>query len=489
MPRTRQLAQICPICGAKIALEKPRCDQCGAYLRGLPEDTAKIVPLRRAEMGNSSKPPKSAYDMGDGETEGDFDLSEAALPRAPFPVVFLGMLTFGVVVGISAFLLWWFTRSQPTTGVALLPPSQLPAPAAVSATITLTPTPNTRFVTFTPAPVATFEIVSTSPGWVTPTAAGMTVLAAPPTNTRVALLPTSLLPTGAFFTVTPIPPSPTLTPTVGPCLEKARAGDTLSALAIRCGHKHMDVIPEILRLNDMKSAAELQIGQEIIIPRPTEIGSLTTDSSEDGLPPADSMGEVLPPGVMYYTVKKGENALEILIKLGITMGTLSNLNPEVLFAGCEFGMPSGGPECTVILYEGQRLRVPAPTPTPTLPPTLTGSETPTPTATATFNAPISQFPSENMLFEKYEFPTLRWSSTGRLAADEAYLITVINTTAGITYIMTTRDTSFQLPPNWQPLDGQRHRFTWQVGVARVQGTNAIPLPYQTEVRAFTWVSR
>jgi hypothetical protein len=71
-----------------------------------------------------------------------------------------------------------------------------------------------------------------------------------------------------------------------------------------------------------------------------------------------------------------------------------------------------------------------------------------------------------------------------------YLITVRDVTANVTYIGTTRELSFQLPPDWQPTDGKRHVFEWSVAVAlKNESGTPTPTAFTTETRTFTWMSR
>ncbi|MCC6975251.1 MAG: LysM peptidoglycan-binding domain-containing protein [Anaerolineae bacterium] len=485
-------------------LEKPRCDKCGAILRDLPEKTARIIPVTTGSGRSMGRFPNviEAPIRTDWEA-GESDLHEAVMPRAPLSFIVVGVIVFTIPIVVGGLLLLLVSFALTKQGVAdyledVTPFSRYNPSVTATREENLNPqTPAQTPLVMPPFVTATMssalELVTPIPSGVVPIGlqptsgpiSTMTMLAPPPTNTRIVIIPTS-----SFPTITPVPPTPTLTPTRGPCVQKAQSGDTVFGLASRCGHRDMAVVVEVLRLNNMKSAAELQIGQELIVPWPTPQGGEAVAAQPGETPVASEMGaEELPPGVMIYVVKQGDTALSIVYNLNITMRILQDLNPEVRFEGCDYGLASGGPSCNVMVFEGQRLRVPAPPPTATIPPTLTGSETPLPTATATFNAPFSQSPSDNMLFEAFEFPTLRWTSSGRMAQNESFLLTISNTTAGITYIITTRETSFQLSPEWQPTDGRRHTFTWKVGIARIDGNNAIPLPYTTETRTFTWMSR
>jgi hypothetical protein len=147
----------------------------------------------------------------------------------------------------------------------------------------------------------------------------------------------------------------------------------------------------------------------------------------------------LQPGVAWHTVIKDENIIMIAVEYGATLRVLSELNPEITFSQCDFGLGTGGENCVVQLYEGQQVRVPAPTPTPTIQPSPNGNETPTPTATATFNAPTALSPSDRAFFTKDALVTLRWVATGSLGPGQAYLVRVIDETANKSYEATSQD--------------------------------------------------
>lgn len=310
---------------------------------------------------------------------------------------------------------------------------------------------------------------------------------APPTNTRFVQLPTLSL-----ATVTPAPPTPTAEPTRGPCMQKVTAGETVISLAIKCGHKDYEVVNLILRINNLDSPSELQLGQDLEIPYPTVMGS-TADpamAAESGDAIASLPEPTLPAGVRWYTVQAGETALSIVFTLNIGMRDLQNLNPELRFEQCEFGVQGGGPDCNVTLYENQKIRVPAALPTATPTVTPNGSETATPTMTATFNAPSSTSPDDKMLFEQIDLPTLRWVASGQLAQNEVYLVVITDQTASKVYTYATRELSFQLPAEWQPTDGSPHVFEWYIVISKLgAGNTAIPGTYSTERRIFTWMSK
>ncbi|MFQ3535502.1 MAG: LysM domain-containing protein [Aggregatilineales bacterium] len=478
--------QLCPICAAQQPLEALRCRECGAALRGtpLPTITPPLTPTPRPTPIRVVPPP-----LANAEAD-EIDLYEGALQLSSLPFVLLGALIALILLGIGLFL--WLQERENARLAALLSatPTNIPPSLTPSLTPTITPTPLPGTdVSYLITPLS-IVILPTLPPTPTPFLSptfppeGMRLMP-PPTNTRLFVVPTLNIPT-----VTPIPPTRTPTPTLGPCIQKAAPGDTLYAMALRCGHRDAAILEVILRRNNMSSPAQLQVGQEIEIPRPTVPGQLNAELEEADPFAAARLEPTLPPGVMWYTVKRGETAVGIVLERGITMSILSNLNPEILFEGCDFGQPGGGASCRVMVYEGQRLRVPAPTSTPTIPPTPSGSETPTPTVTPTVNAPFSLSPSNNMLFDSFELPTLRWTTTGQLSIGEVYLVTVVNRTTQQTYNVTTRELFFTLPAEWQPADGRRHTFAWQVTIAEVRdGNTVIPSTRQTEVRTFTWQSR
>ncbi|NDJ75187.1 MAG: SH3 domain-containing protein, partial [Chloroflexi bacterium] len=62
--------------------------------------------------------------------------------------------------------------------------------------------------------------------------------------------------------------SPTLLPAM--CIQVVQSGDTLLDLIFRCGYDSLDrmLLDTILEMNNMNSAAELVIGQEVMIPWP-----------------------------------------------------------------------------------------------------------------------------------------------------------------------------------------------------------------------------
>lgn len=301
----------------------------------------------------------------------------------------------------------------------------------------------------------------------------------PPTNTRI---PPPLLPT--------ITPTVTYTPTEGPCEFVVEQGDTLISLAQACGHRDLAVLDAIVRDNFLECNTCLSIGQTINVPRPTpaeapppEEGdgssniALVSDaaSAEDGAAEdldADAIiatrlaaaEPTLDPNLMYHVVQEGETMASIVWQYDIDAKLLSEINPEIEFARCDFGSPIGGENCTVMLSVGQRVRVPAPPTTPTFTPTPSGSETPTPTPTATVNVPELYSPLEGKTFDGASLVTLRWVTSGTLGIDEVYLVRVINLETEVVHYAFTCDQAIDLPQEWQPQRREPVEFEWAVSV-------------------------
>jgi hypothetical protein len=282
----------------------------------------------------------------------------------------------------------------------------------------------------------------------------------------------------------------------------------------------MAVVDLILEINDMENPQQLQLGQTLEIPWPTptpggppveqepqepaesnesgaeasvetvSVAQVNEFGTPDVLATYQNAEPTLRPGQAWHTVQPGETIISIAVLYDTNLETLSQINPEVPFLQCDFGMATGGPNCSVMLYEGQALRVPVPLPTQTPTPSPVGTLTPTPTPTATFNAPYLLMPDDDARFFADQRVTLRWGGTGTLAAEERYVVRVRDLDLGQDYIALVTDTMYELPGGWQPEDRNRHTFEWTVSVARVDGQNNIlSEDHATDPRQFTWESR
>jgi LysM repeat protein len=463
--------QQCPICGAVQPLSTRKCSICGAVLPGELTPVVSVPPVGEG----AAKDPRAHYDPA----VGDDDLYVGDLPGRMWRLVLVGCagvaLVFGLGIGLVASRMIW-DGHQGNGGARV---ENIPAGSA-----TAPPTATLRGALF-----------------VAPTAVA-----------------TRAMPLG-LATVTPAPPTPTDTPTPGPCYQTAQTGDTVFGMAIRCGHRDMAIVDTILEINHMKSPQELQVGQTLEIPWPTPTpggeptGETSTTAGTGGggaLPATEAAPQVsvnefgtpdmlatyqtaeptLRPGQAWHTVQSGETILSIAIDYDTTIEVLSQINPEIPFLQCDYGSPSGGPNCSVMLTIGQRVRVPVPLPTMTPTPSPAGTLTPTPSATPTFNAPYLLSPPDNAHFRADEMVTLRWGGTGTLAAEERYVVRVRDLGTGEVYMAAITDTTYILPGGWQPSDGNRHTFEWTISVARVDAQyNILSEEHATDPRRFTWDSR
>ena len=302
-------------------------------------------------------------------------------------------------------------------------------------------------------------------------------------------------------------PLPTLVPTEtwtpSPCIHRVAAGDSLIGIISRCGHNSLEIMPTVKAINGIVDETRIQIGQDIVVPLPSATvdplataiqssngsASLQDTSAEDGLallsfePFAPIETPTLLPGLAWHTVAAGESMIAIAVQYDTDAKQLSDLNPEVEFALCDFGLPFGGGECIVDLAEGQTLRVPAPTATVTSVPAHSGSETPVPPITATVNAPFAVGPPDQAFFGAHDQITLRWVATGALAADQVYRIAVSEVGAISRFTAETRDLFYILPPQWQADDDLRHTYIWQVSIVS-QATDTVF--HATGIRTLVW---
>lgn len=434
-----QSFKVCPVCKTLNQPNALVCTTCGTLLTDVSSST-------RTASAAQSVP---AFDDHFGEA----DLMESRAGRsARTGILILGVIAvFAVGLGIGIFL--------------------ANRPASTEADIQALPSITLR-------PSLTFA----------------TVTLGPPTNTAT----NTPLPTGTA----------TETGTPSPCIQIMVAGGSLIAAIINCGYTNLDVMPTVMALNNITDAGSLQLGQEIIIPYP----SATFDPNRATLTPAQSSqtGDIalvanvddmlglntaidpfaptptatLPPGVMWHTIEAGDNIITISVAFNANAKTLSELNPEIDFAQCEFGERFGGPECLVQLQAGQLLRVPAPTATPTLSPTPNPNATATPTMTPTYNEPNIVSPSDRQFFDANALVTLRWVPSATLRSEEAYRIDVTDLTTQTSYTAITTDISFLIPQEWQGSDAQRHDFQWTIGV--INQNNPTVIAFQTQPRLFVW---
>lgn len=485
-PREGRSIQECPICGAVQPLSARTCSICGAVLPG---ERTPILPQEAVE-----RPDKAAKRPRYDPAVGDDDLYTGDLSGRLWRLMLVGavVLAMGIGLGIGLLIARWNDDDGSDGQNAFV--ESLAGTATAQGNMAERDAADTMLQS------------STAPPTSTPRGGGT------PTVDMFMVMPT----------VTPLPPTATATPTPGPCYQTAQTGDTVLGMAMRCGHRDMAIIDTILEINGMRSPEELQLGQTLEIPWPTptpgpptevpseeavdgaagEETSLAVPTSttgaervnEFGTPDAlayyQSIEPTLRPGLAWHQVAAGDTIMGIAYMYEASVETLSQINPEIPFRQCDYGLQYGGENCSVMLYEGQRLRVPVPIPTSTPTPTPHGTFTPTPTATPTFNAPYPLRPEDGRRFMRDEIVTLRWGSTGTLAEGQQYIVRVLDLESDEEHVAFSSETLFQLPDGWQPSDGERHTFEWMVSVGVVDTQQRVTSEdYLTEPRRFTWESR
>ncbi|MBC7814647.1 MAG: LysM peptidoglycan-binding domain-containing protein [Burkholderiales bacterium] len=358
-------------------------------------------------------------------------------------------------------------------------------PAVTTTSCNFTPNPQGA----TPTVMAVTETAVAQVPSETPT---LTVTTAP---TDAEQLQPSELPQVESPTPSPTdaPPteSPTPSETPGPYEHTLQQGETLGYIIQLYGYTDFGVIDQVVALNDnIPDANRLPgAGAIILIPRQTatptpDLNNPTIVAQLTQTTPTQSYftGEL-----MCHTVLPGETIVGIASEYSTTIEVLSQLNPDLFFSGCNFTIPSGGPECNVLISEGLCVNVPMPTPTPTLSPTPSGNETATPTPT--YAPPMVVSPPQNAIAQAGVI-RLQWVSVGELGDQEVYLVQVEDTTNAATFTQVTKDTSLLLPASLIPNDGQTHIINWRVSVARPndQGVYRV-VSGDGPLRTFQWQSQ
>ncbi len=298
---------------------------------------------------------------------------------------------------------------------------------------------------------------------------------------------------------TPTPEEPTLTPsltpTLGPYEHLVQPNETLGYIIQLYGYTDLAIYAEIVRINpNVPNPDTLPVGEVILIPRQTATptptppdGESSTDTAALSTPSAG--GGTSSSTNTCHTVRAGETVIGIAEQYRTNLAVLAQLNPDpVLWNGCNFELPGGGPACAPVLVEGQCFNVPAPTPVPTLSPTPSGSETPTPTPT--YQAPRMVYPPDGAVVEPGSL-RLQWVSVGVLAENEVYLVEITDTTSNHYEPLVTRNTSVWLPDSLTPTDGQTHVINWTVSIASPDPVTGVYIRIGAAglPRTFQWRSR
>ncbi|MFZ0547816.1 MAG: LysM peptidoglycan-binding domain-containing protein, partial [Candidatus Promineifilaceae bacterium] len=276
-----------------------------------------------------------------------------------------------------------------------------------------------------------------------------------PTNTPVPPTPT-LTPTNSPTPTGTIPPTetPTDTPTPLPTdtpkpprFHTVEANETLFGLGLFYGV----TADSIAEANGLPPGSGIQVSQDLVIPWPTATPPLVPIEVEVG-------GQSViadPTDCQFYEIQSGDTLFGIASSSGVDLRALlaiNRLNDQVVLQpGDEICIPK-------IIRDGILPSTPGPSPTPT--------QTPPP------KGPQLLYPIQNSVVEPPEGPlVLQWAAVKDLMPIEWYMVEVTDLSAPDSHPMRgfTRQTAFRVPSAWRPDVVETHLFRWQVSIVQVTG--------------------
>lgn len=272
----------------------------------------------------------------------------------------------------------------------------------------------------------------------------------------------------ATVTITPTPMTPTVTntplPTATPITHTVQQNETCLGIALFYGVS----VQSIVALNNLSVQCILSVNQQLQIPQPTAtVTPLPTATLNEAQKTDAACNKV------NYTVQPAD-----------TLGGIASAYNVPMEAIAEYNGLTGN-----TVFEGQNLTIPlcrqfatpGPSPTPTLPPP--------------YAAPALLLPADGAPFTGSNTITLQWASVGSLAANELYVVTIEDVTAGddtreVAYVT---DTKYIIPSALRPKDNIVHIFRWRVSVVRQTGTAPNGDPQYSSAgavslsRVFSWL--
>jgi LysM repeat protein len=272
-------------------------------------------------------------------------------------------------------------------------------------------------------------------------------------------------------TITPTPTetlvatdTPTLTPE--PPIEYiVKSGDYCSTIASLFNSS----VAAIISLNNLNSlCTDLQVGQTILVPRPTPTPPPAPTAS---LESADATRSAC--NTVVYTVQANDTLSAIATNYGVSMQSIKDwngLSSDNVF----LGVPLTIPLC-------MRAATPGPSPTPTTPPP--------------YPAPNLLLPANGSTFTlATDSVTLQWASVGALRDNERYQVVIEDLTGGTGRKLTdyVTDTKFIVPASFRPQDNSPHIMNWWVVAVRQTSTDDQGNPVwstagtASAMRVFSW---
>ncbi len=212
----------------------------------------------------------------------------------------------------------------------------------------------------------------------------------------------------------------------------------------------------------------MQVGQTILVPRPTPTVLPVATST---LEPAAATRAACQ--TVDYTVQANDTLSSISINYNVSMQAIKDrngLSTDNVYLGTTLTIPL----C-------MRAATPGPTPTPTTPPP--------------YPAPNLLLPADGEPFSlAVDTVILQWSSVGELRDNERYQVTIEDVTGGtgrklVDYVT---DTKFNVPVSFRPQDNRSHIMRWWVVAIRQTSTDDQGNPVWTSagttsaMRVFSW---
>lgn len=225
------------------------------------------------------------------------------------------------------------------------------------------------------------------------------------------------------------------------------SGETLFGISLRYGVSMDSIAAE----NNMSVDSDLQVSQELLVPWPTATPPLAPVEVELG-------GEIVvadPTDCQVYEIQRGDTLFGIAASYNVPSNAMLAVNRltevSILQPGDTICIPR-------IVYGSELPSTPGPSPTagPTSPPP----------------GPELLFPVTNSLVESTSgVVALQWVTVKDLAEDEWYMIELTDLTEVDSHPWRafTRQTSFRLPEEWDPMDTFAHDIRWRITIVRVTG--------------------
>ena len=250
----------------------------------------------------------------------------------------------------------------------------------------------------------------------------------------------------------PDTPTPTVSPAPTETIQPPRphtvaSGETLFGISLRYGVSMESIAEE----SSVPVDTALQISQELLIPWPTATPPLVPVEVEVG-------SELLvadPTDCQIYEIQRGDTLFGIAASFNVPSSAMLAVNRlselSILQPGDTICIPQ-------IIYGSQLPATPGPSPTP-------GPTSPPPGPELLYPTANSNIPSA------LGAVALQWVAVKDLTDDEWYMIELTDLTDVDSHPRRafTRQTSFQLPEEWDPSDSIPHDIRWRISIVLVTG--------------------